>query len=74
MTDITKLTKAQLINIIQESEENKFEHFKTELGLPYNTDDEWIDFIKSLQTQIEKYKDEDKKRSIKQRKELFSKS
>ena len=30
MADITKLTKAQLIAIIQESEENKFESFKYE--------------------------------------------
>jgi len=74
MTDITKLTKAQLINIIEESEDNKFESFKTELGLPYNTDDDWIDYIKSLQTQIGEFKKADRERSIKQRKELFSRS
>lgn len=74
MTDISKLTKAQLINIIEESEDNKFESFKTELGLPYDTDDDWIDFIKSLQKQIEEYKEADKQRNIKQRRDLFSKS
>ena len=74
MTDITKLTKAQLVSIIEESEDNKFESFKTELGLPYNTDDEWIGFIQSLQKQIEEYKEADKQRNIKQRKDLFSKS
>lgn len=74
MTDITKLTKAQLVSIIEESEDNKFESFKTELGLPYNTDEEWIDYIKSLQKQIEECKKEDRERSMKQRKDLFSRS
>ena len=74
MTDITKLTKAQLVSIIEESEDNKFESFKTELRLPYNTDDDWIDYIKSLQKQIEECKEVEKQRSIKQRKDLFSRS
>ena len=69
MTDITKLTKAQLVSIIEESEDNKFESFKTELGLPYNTDEEWIDYIKSLQKQIEECKKEDRERSMKKRKD-----
>tara|TARA_R110000772_G_scaffold12222_1_gene37509 strand:+ start:69 stop:293 length:225 start_codon:yes stop_codon:yes gene_type:complete len=74
MADITKLTKAQLIAIIEESEENKFESFKSELGLPYQTDEEWIDFIKSLQSKVEDSIQADKVRSAKQRKDLFSRS
>ena len=50
MSDLTKLTKAQLINLIQEKEEYNFENFKEELGLPYNTEQEWIDYIKKIQT------------------------
>ena len=74
MSDIAKLTKAQLINIIEESEENKFGYFKSELGLPYHTEDDWIDYIKSLQKQIQEYQKEEKQRNIKQRKDLFSRS
>lgn len=48
MPDISKLTKAQLIDIIQQQEENKFSVLKEELGLPYQTDEEWIEFIKGL--------------------------
>jgi len=50
MSDLTKLTKAQLIKLIQEKEEYNFENFKEELGLPYNTEEEWIDYIKKIQT------------------------
>lgn len=46
MPELSKLTKAQLIDIIQQQEENKFAVLKEELGLPYNTDEEWIEFIK----------------------------
>ena len=49
MPELTKLTKAQLIDLIQQSEEHKFDDFKEELGLPYNDADEWIDYIKKLQ-------------------------
>jgi len=48
MPDISKLTKAQLIDIIQQQEENKFDELKEALGLPYQTDEEWIEFIKDL--------------------------
>ena len=48
MPDISKLTKAQLINIIQQQEENKFDELKIALGLPYQTDEEWIEFIKDI--------------------------
>ena len=46
---LTKLTKAQLIDLIEENEENKFDNFKTIFGLPYQTEDDWIDYIKSIQ-------------------------
>ena len=47
MPELSKLTKAQLINIIQQQEEEKYAVLKEELGLPYNTDEEWVDYIKS---------------------------
>jgi hypothetical protein len=50
MSDLTKLTKAQLIKLIQEKEEYNFENFKEELKLEYNTEKEWIDYIKKIQT------------------------
>ena len=51
MSDLTKLTKAQLITLIQEKEEEyNFENFKEELNLEYNTENEWIDYIKKIQT------------------------
>lgn len=48
-TDITKLKKTELIDIICKYEENKFEVLKSELGLPYDDDEEWIEYIKKLQ-------------------------
>jgi len=48
MPELSKLTKAQLIDIIQQQEENKFDELKEALGLPYQTDEEWIEFIKGL--------------------------
>jgi len=48
MPDLTKLTKAQLIDIIQKQEEEKFAVLKEETGLPYDTDEEWIDLFKKL--------------------------
>ena len=50
MSDLSKLTKAQLIEVIQQTEENKFYNFKEELGLPYETEEEWIEYIKKIQT------------------------
>tara|TARA_R100001369_G_C3206408_1_gene146967 strand:+ start:33 stop:257 length:225 start_codon:yes stop_codon:yes gene_type:complete len=65
MTDISKLTKKQLLEFIIKQEELKFDDFKAEFGMPYNTDEEWIDFIKSLQETnkllIEEKKDIDEK-------------
>jgi hypothetical protein len=49
MPELSKLTKAQLIDLIQQQEEDKYAVLKEELGLPYNTDEEWIEYIKSKQ-------------------------
>ena len=50
MTDLSKLTKAQLIELIQNNDDTKFDDFKEELNLDYDTDEEWINYIKDLQT------------------------
>ena len=47
--DITKLKKAELIDLITQYEENKFNRLKEELGLPYDDEEEWISYIKNLQ-------------------------
>ena len=52
MPDLTKLTKAQLIDIIQKQEEEKFAVLKEETGLPYDTDEEWISYINNLRAQV----------------------
>jgi hypothetical protein len=44
------MTKAKLIEYIQELEESRFEVLKEETGLPYNDDEEWVDYIQNLQT------------------------
>lgn len=55
---LSKLTKAQLIDLLAEHEETKFDAFKGSLGLPYQTDEEWIDYIKKLQDlNVERLKD-----------------
>jgi len=46
---LTKLTKSQLVDLIEGYEENKFDNFKTIFGLPYQDEDDWIDYIKKLQ-------------------------
>ena len=48
MTDISKLTKKQLLDIIEQQEENRWDDFKEEFGLTYNTADEWIDYFNSI--------------------------
>tara|TARA_R110002126_G_scaffold50537_1_gene139165 strand:+ start:1642 stop:1863 length:222 start_codon:yes stop_codon:yes gene_type:complete len=48
MSDLTKLTKAQLISVIEEQEENKWDNFKEEFGMTFTTDEEWIDFFKKI--------------------------
>lgn len=42
-------TKQQLIDKITEIEDTKYDLLKSELGLPYHTDEEWLDFILRLQ-------------------------
>ena len=74
MTDYTKLTKAQLIiqlqekdGIIEEIEDNKFNNFKEAFGLPFHTDEEWINFFKELQEsslQLNDYKQDVRKREL----------
>ena len=54
MPELAKLTKAQLIDIIQQQEEEKYAVLKEELGLPYNTDEEWVEYIKSKSSSCEK--------------------
>lgn len=56
MSDLTKLTKAQLINLLQETKspngEKKdfnFDKFKEQLNLEYETEQEYIDYIKKIQ-------------------------
>jgi len=53
MPELTKLTKAQLIDVIQQQEEDKFSVLKEELGLPYNTDEEWIEFIQNKIAEVQ---------------------
>ena len=48
MTDISKLTKKQLLEVIEKEEESRWDDFKEEFGVTYNTADEWIDFFKSI--------------------------
>lgn len=48
---LQKMTKAKLIEYIQELEESRFEVLKEETGLPYNEDEEWVNYIQNLQTQ-----------------------
>ena len=49
MPNLMKMTKKQLVEIIECGQDTQFDEFKEEFGLPYHTADEWIDFIKSLQ-------------------------
>lgn len=54
MPELSKLTKAQLIDLIQQQEEEKFAVLKEELGLPYDTDEEWIEYIQSKSGKCER--------------------
>ena len=42
-------TKQQLIDKLTEIEDTKYDLLKTELGLPYHTDEEWLEYIQRLQ-------------------------
>ena len=54
MPSLTTLTKKQLIDIIQQQEEYKYAVLKEEFGLPYQTDEEWIEYIARLQKNSKK--------------------
>lgn len=45
---LAKQTKAQLIDLIEEMEEDKYSVLQAYLGLPYTTDDEWCEYIQNL--------------------------
>ena len=47
--NIAKMTKAQLIDYIEGLEDTRWENFKLQLGLPYDDEPEWINYIKKLQ-------------------------
>jgi hypothetical protein len=49
MVDLTKLTKAKLIEYIESLEDTRFENFKLQLGMPYDDEGAWIDYIKKIQ-------------------------
>lgn len=49
MVDLTKLTKAKLITYIEDLEDTRFENFKLQLGMPYDDEGAWIDYIKKIQ-------------------------
>ena len=56
MVNYNKLKKAELIALLNEKEEQvaiveeyKFDLFKQELGMPYDNEVEWINYIKKLQ-------------------------
>lgn len=56
MVNYNKLKKAELIALLNEKaeqvaivEEYKFDLFKQELGMPYDNEVEWINYIKKLQ-------------------------
>ena len=49
MSNLMKMTKKQLVEIIECGQDTMFDDFKEELGMPFHTGDEWIGYIKSLQ-------------------------
>ena len=49
MVNLAKLTKAKLIEYIEQLEDTRFENFKLQLGMPYDDEGEWIDYIKKIQ-------------------------
>lgn len=49
MSNLMKMTKKQLIDVIECGQDTQFDSFKEECGLPFHTEDEWIGYIHSLQ-------------------------
>jgi len=48
--NLSTLTKAKLIEYIEGMEETRFDNFKLQLGLPYDDENTWIEYIKSIQS------------------------
>tara|TARA_S200002703_G_scaffold158691_2_gene169752 strand:- start:1824 stop:2084 length:261 start_codon:yes stop_codon:yes gene_type:complete len=63
MSNLMKMTKKQLVDIIECGQDTQFDDFKEELGMPYNTGDEWIGYIKSLQ-EANREMNEDLKKAV----------
>ena len=49
MSELKSMKKAELIDYIQGLEETRFENFKLQLGLPYDDEETWINYIKKIQ-------------------------
>jgi hypothetical protein len=43
------MKKQELLDYIEGLEETRFENFKIQLGLPYDDEEAWIEYIKKLQ-------------------------
>lgn len=43
------MKKQELLDYIEGLEETRFENFKLQLGLPYDDEEAWIEYIKKLQ-------------------------
>jgi hypothetical protein len=43
------MNKQELLDYIEGLEETRFENFKIQLGLPYDDEEAWIEYIKKLQ-------------------------
>ena len=48
--NLSTLTKAKLIAYIEGMEETRFDNFKLQLGLPYDDENTWIEYIKNIQS------------------------
>ena len=50
MSSLKSMKKQELLNYIEGLEETRFENFKLQLGLPYDDEETWIEYIKKLQS------------------------
>ncbi len=46
---LKSMKKQELLDYIEGLEETRFENFKIQLGLPYDDEEAWIEYIKKLQ-------------------------
>lgn len=53
-----------IVTIAEEIEDNKFNNFKEAFGLPYHTDEEWIDFFNLTSKELNNYKKDIRKREL----------